>query len=365
MKKRRSRGEGTIYYSEKSGRWIGQITLPNGKKKTKYSKSQGEIKKWLLALRQAVQDNNFVQDDSYTMSAFLNRYMTDVAQNTLSARTLISYKYLIKNHIVPEMGSIKLSQLRVDHLQALYTKKLGEGLAKRTVQYIHQFIHTTLRVAYKWGLVLRNVADLAQPPSNDRQIPTILTVPQVRDLLAAVSKDRLYPLYVCAASLGLREGEVLALHWDDIDFTRKTISINKQLQYIPGKGLLIVPPKTKSSYRILPLPDIAYDALLKHKEGATNTLVFATAKRTPFSPRNILRHFHALLTKIGLPKMAFHNLRHSCASFHLAVGTNPKVVQELLGHSTVSFTLQKYSHLLPGVQEEAAKNINKVFGQLS
>jgi len=304
---------------------------------------------------------HYITDETYTVEAFLNRYIADVATNTLSPRTLLSYKYLIRNHIVPEIGSIRLSQLRPEHLQALYTKKLGEGLSRRTVQYIHQFLHTSLRVAYKWGLVLRNVADLAVAPTNEQKIPTILNVRQVNEFLQFVRNDRLYPLYACAVSMGLREGEVLALEWDDVDLKHKTLIVNKQLQYLPGKGLIVKTPKTRSSIRTLPLPRVALEALLEQREKASGALIFATGNGTHFSPRNILRHFQLTLAKMGIPKIPFHNLRHSCASYHLAVGTNPKIVQELLGHSSVTVTLNKYSHLLPGVSEEATKNIDQIF----
>jgi len=209
--------------------------------------------------------------------------------------------------------------------------------------------------------VLRNVAALAQAPATSRKPIVILTASQANQLLAIVREDRLYALYVCAISLGLRKGELLALEWSDIDFRKRTLKVNKQLQYLPGMGLVIKSPKTKSSYRTLPLPEIAFSALMKHKVNSTGSLIFATGNGTPFSGRNILRHFHSVLKKLDMPKMAFHNLRHSCASFHLALGTNPKVVQELLGHGTIAITLSIYSHLLPGVSEEAAKNIDKIF----
>lgn len=361
MTKRRSRGEGTLYYSEKSVRWIGQLTLPNGKKKTKYGKTQGEVKKWLLEQRKQLQEGVYVTDDTITVATFLDKYIRDVATSTLSPRTIISYKYLIKNHINPGIGSIRLSLLRPEHLQTLYSKKVEEGLSRRTVQYIHQFVHTSLKVACKWGLVLRNVADLAQAPNTERKTPVILTATQVNELLETVREDRLYALYVCAVSLGLREGELLALNWADVDFKKRTLRVDKQLQYIPSMGLIIRPPKTKTSHRTLPLPDIAFRALTEHKKNSQGQLIFATEKGTPFYPKNILRHFHSTLVKMGLPKMAFHNLRHSCASLHLALGTNPKVVQNLLGHASVVITLQTYSHLLPGVSEEAAINIDKIF----
>ncbi len=359
---RRSRGEGTVFWSDAEQRWVAQITLPNGKKKSKLSKTQSEARKWLLEQRKAVQDNVYLTDESYTVSNFMDRYFADVAEHTLAPRTVLSYMNMRK-HIEPALGNVKLSQLRVDHLQKLYSDKLVEGLSRRTVQYIHQFLHTVLNVAVKWGLLIRNVADLADAPSQEKEPATILTAPQVKQLLEIVKGTKFYALYMTAITLGLREGELLALTWGDVDFDHRRIQINKQLQYIPGEGLSVKMPKTKTSVRNLPLPEITCTALqnLFRDDPKKVGLIFHTSADTPYSPRNILRHFHGLLKKMDLPIMPFHNLRHTCASFHLAAGTNPKVVQEILGHSSVSVTLSVYSHLLPGVGEEAAGRMNKVF----
>jgi integrase len=359
--KRRSKNEGSLFFRKNIGLWVGELTLPDGRKKTKYGKTQGEVKKWLLEQRKAVSDGLYLSDESYTVEDFLKRYYEDVAKNTLAPRTLLSYEYIIRCHIVPEIGGVKLSQLRPEHLQTLYTKKLNSGLSRRTVQKIHQLIHTTLHIAYKWGLVLKNVADMVEPPTAEKAVPVILTVEEVNRLLEAVKGTREYALYACAASLGIREGELLALEWSDIDWTNKTITINKQVQYLPGKGITVKKPKTKTSIRTLPLPDVSLTALKNHKQFSPGTLVFSTGNGTYFYPRNVLRDFQVTLARLGLPVIPFHNLRHSCASYHLAMNTNPKIVSALLGHSSVTITLNTYSHLLPGVSEEAAKNINKIF----
>ena len=361
MTHRRARGEGSIWWSSKHSRWIAQFTLPDGRKRSKFGMTQGEVKKWLLNERKAIQDGAYLSKDLYTVETFLKRYVEDVASHNLAPKTLLTYNIVIRKHIIPEIGGIKLTHLRPEHLQSLYTKKLNEGKSRSTVQKIHNIIHLVLQLAYTWGLVLRNVADLAKPPSAERTIPVILTVPQVNELLDSVRGTREYALYACAASLGLRKGELLALEWSDIDFEKKTLSVNKQVQYMPGSGITVKKPKTKSSIRTLPLPDIAFNALKSHQVHSNGPLVFATSKGTYFSPRNVLRDFQVTLERLGLPKIPFHNLRHSCASYHLAVGTNPKIVQELLGHSSVNITLNLYSHLLPGVNEEATKNINKIF----
>lgn len=125
MTKRRGRGEGTIWYNPKLNRWIAQITLPRGKKKTKKGLTQAEVKRWLLAQRKAIQDNHYLTDESYTVASFLNRYLEDVAAHTLAPRTILSYRNLAYRHILPALGPVKLSQLRVEHLQRLYASEMG------------------------------------------------------------------------------------------------------------------------------------------------------------------------------------------------------------------------------------------------
>lgn len=360
---RRGKGEGTVWFDEKLNRWIGQLTLPGGKKKTKKAKTQGEVKKWLLEQRRAVQENNYLTDETYTVAKFLDRYFEDVAEHTLAPRTLLSYKNLRK-HIDSPLGSLKLSELRADHLQKFYAAELDAGASPGTVQTIHQFIHTVLGYALKWGLVVRNVADMADAPPPNKTPATVLTAAQAKQLLELAREEgfKFYTLLLCAISLGMREGELLALDWDCVNWEKHTIRVEKQLQYLPTKGLIIKSPKTKSSYRTLPLPDVTYQALQKHfVDSDKKGLIFHTSVGTPYSPRNILRYFHRLLKKMDLPIMPFHNLRHSCASFHLALGTNPRVVSELLGHSSSTITLNLYSHLLPGVGEEAAKKMSTIF----
>jgi integrase len=357
---RRSRGEGTIWYSDELSRWVGQLTLPDGRKRTKKGKTQTEVKKWLLEQRTSLQDGTYLPDTSYTVSRFLDRYFHDIAEHNLAPRTLLSYKNLRK-HLDGPLGNLKLSELRAEHLQKLYADELNAGSSPGTVQTIHQFIHAVLNYAVKWGLMVRNVADSADAPRKDKATVTVLTSDQAKQILELAKEEslKMHTLILCAISLGMREGELLALDWSAVNWSQHTIRVERQLQYLPGKGLIIRAPKTKSSFRTLPLPEVTYQALKEIKED--NGLIFHTSVGTPYSPRNILRYFHRLLKKMDMAIMPFHNLRHSCASFHLALGTNPRVVADLLGHSSVGITLSTYSHLLPGVGEEAAKRMDTIF----
>lgn len=366
MARHRSHGEGTIYSDKKhAGRFIAQITLPNGKR-LGHRGTQAECRAWLLEQRKAVKDNNYVTDKTGTMATLIERYFRDVAPLTLQPRTVSIYYYATKKNILPELGSIKVSKLRAEQLQAFYSKKLAEGLSERYVLNLHNRVYTFLKVAKKWGMVSRNVAKDAIPPKPKDKKVTVLTVEQAHIFLDGVREDRLYPLYVCALVMGLREGELLALEWSDVDFINRRLKVNKSQQYITGKGISTKTPKTETSVRDIPMPDLAYEALIEHRQDTMGTgRLFTTSKGTPFFPRNILKYFQRELERLGLPKIPFHNLRHSCASFHLAAGTSPKFVQELLGHTTVAFTLRKYSHLLPGVAEEAVEKLNRSFARNS
>ena len=364
MVKRRSKGEGTIYQNAK-GLWVAQVTLPNGKRKVKYSKTQKVVKDWLLGQRKALEEGNWVDNDKVTLSAFLDRYMMDVAAHTLRPKTIESYEYLIRMHIKPEIGSIKLTALRPDHLQNLYSLKLNQGLSKRTVQYTHAIIHKSLQQAMKWGLVSRNVADLAEPPTVKRKTPQTLTLEQIKQLLAVLKEDRLYSLYALAVGCGLREGELLGLYWEDIDFYSGTLHVQRAVQQLKITGLSITEPKSEKSRRTIAVPGFALDILWNYKEktGKLSGLVFPTSNGTPISPRNLVRHYKAALVKAGLPDLPFHSLRHSFASIQLLAGTNPKIVQEALGHSQISLTLDTYSHVIPSLQHEAAEKMNELFSE--
>lgn len=357
MAHRRAKGEGTIW-RRTDGLWVAQITLPTGKRKAKYGRTQKEVKDWLHMQKEALRVGLWTDSEQLTLGEFLDKFMTDVAAHTLRPRTIESYHYIINKHIKPEIGTIKLSQLRPEQLQNLYSLKLNQGLSNRTVQYIHSVIHRSLNQALKWGLVVRNVADASEPPRVKRTPPTALTADQAKQLLETAKADRFYPLILLAITTGMREGELLGLQWGDIDLENGLIHVSHAIQLLEGKGLVLTEPKTEKSRRTIKLPPFVIDVL--RGLDRSSDYVFCTSHGTPFSPRNLLRFFHQLLKKAGLPKIRFHDLRHTFASLLLNENVHPKVVQEMLGHSTITLTLDTYSHLLPERQQEAADKIQSL-----
>ena len=159
---------------------------------------------------------------------------------------LVGVLITIETHIIPEIGSLRLAELRPDHLQSLYSRKLEAGLSKRTVQYIHAVIRRALNQAVKWNLIYRNPTDAVTPPTPEKKPPEVLTEDQAKLFLETVSGHRWYPIYVLAITTGMREGELLGLHWEDIDYTNKVINVSHSVNYIYGKSV-ITQPKTRRS----------------------------------------------------------------------------------------------------------------------
>jgi integrase len=361
MSKRRSRGEGSIYYWEIKGLWVAKITLADGKRKTKYAKTQKEVREWLQTSLNQQRQGLLIEKDTITISEYINRFMEDVGKLTLRQRTIEAYSSLIRCHIIPELGSIKLTQLRPDHLQAFYSRKLESGLSRRTVQFIHSILHKALDQALRWGLVVRNVSDLVDPPKPQKQKFTVFTPEQVNIFLNSVKDHRWYLIYVLAIYCGFREGEILGIHIEDCDLKKGIIHVRHAVLSVKG-GLVITDPKTEKSRRSVTVPSFALNVLRSHIEGLYRNqgLIFTTSTGKPVSPRNVIRHFKSALKKAELPNIRFHDLRHTSATLLLSAGVHPKVVQERLGHSQISLTLDTYSHVMPHLQDEAAEKMNEI-----
>jgi len=358
--KRRSKGEGTIY-QRPDDLWVAQITLPDGKRRTKYEKDQKAAREWLLKTRKELADGMLTDSANITVGDFLDKWYEDTAKFKLRTSTQTVHEVMIRLHIKPAIGFIKLSRLTPIHLQNLYSQKLKDGLSKRSVKYIHTIIHQMLDQAVKWNLVPRNVSNAIDVPTPNKKPVEPLTQDQVNRLLAVLKDDRLYAFYVVALGCGLRRGELLALTWDCVDLDNGLIHVKKSLQAVKGKGLVVGEPKSESSYRTIAMPEFVRQVLLNKKRVVESPYVFCTSNGTPFGPRNVVRHFKKSLVKAGLPDIRLHDLRHTFVSFMLSQNVPPKDVQVIAGHADFSTTMDIYGHLMPDAKREAAEKMDKLF----
>jgi integrase len=299
-----------------------------------------------------------------------------------------SYERNLRVHVVPRIGAVPLRSLTPTHLNRLYAELLesgrapgngrragkGPGLSPRTVAYIHTIIHRALRDATKDGVVLRNVAAAARPPKQRASgAPEIHTwnADELRAFLDFVSDEQLYPVFMVAATTGMRRGEVLGLPWRDIDLDSARASIRQTVVCV-GHKVAFSTPKTPKSKRSVPLPREAVDTLRGlHRQQTTHALdgsdlVFQDDRGDPLDPESVSLVFERRVKSSGLPRIRFHDLRHTFATLALQAGVPLKVVSDILGHENISITADTYSHVIPAMQEDATSRVAAlVFGGLS
>lgn len=275
----------------------------------------------------------------------------------------------MRTRLIPQLGRLRLDQVSPTHLAAAYDRLLGQGLSAKSVLNTHRLLHRVLGDAVRWGMLVRNPCDLGDPPRATRPAVSTLDAGEVARLLEASATDDLGSLITVAVLTGLRLGELVGLTWDEVDLERGELSVVRSLQRVRGRGLVVVPPKTASSKRLVPLAPQAVAALREQRRRqlasrlkagpawAGGNWVFTTALGLPYDPGDVTRRFQRLLERAGLPRVRFHDLRHTAASLLLAEGVHPKVVASLLGHSTVQVTLDTYSHVMPGLTRQATETL--------
>ena len=336
------------------------------------------------ALAEAIHRHNTGLDVAYgkmTVAQYLRRWLSDYAETNVSAATLVRYRGIVANHLVPLIGTVQLTELRPAHIQAAYARTLANGarkdgrdgsLSARTVLQHHRVLREALSHAVRWQLLARNPADAVATPKPTRHELRVLDRGEAQGLLDSCAQDPLHCLIYMALVTGARLGELLALRWRDIDGATQTVRITRTAQRIPGKGIVFHAPKTHRSIRPIALSPVALRILKTHRTAqaerrlamggdyADHDLVFATALGAPLDGTNVTKNFQRLARDAGLGHVRFHDLRHSAATLMLAAGTHPKIVSERLGHATVNITLDTYSHVLPDMQHEAAIVIDQL-----
>lgn len=366
---RRASGTGSIYPYRRNGElagyaaqlitgWTEPATAGDERKpirRTVYGRTVAEVTKKLEAAKRQAGIPTETASDA-TVADYLAGWLQD-KRGPLEASTWAGYEQIVRVHLVPALGKYPLASLQPRHLSDLYRQKLAGGLSPYTVTNIHRCLHTALAQAVKWGTLPRNVAALVEPPKAPERDLRTLTAAECKTLLAGIKAEPLEALYVLALTSGMREGELLALRWSDVDLTRGVIAVQRKVRRIAGKGMTEGPPKTRRSRRPALLTGIAVAALKRHRARPDCTgegLVFPSRAGTPIEGQHLLnRHWYPLLARLGLPKVRFHDLRHSNATLLLELGVHPSIVAALLGHSDVTTTLRVYSHVLPGMTADA------------
>jgi integrase len=353
------------------GIWVGALSIGyhgTGKRRRRvvYGNTKTAVLEQLARLRADVSGGVLVDPRRLTVEAFLERWLEDTVRVAARAGTYVLYKGLVRHHILPQIGGVFLNRLTPAHVQEMLAVREKAGVSPRTRQLAYTVLHRALRQALQWGMISRNACDAVARPRVSRKSMRFLTPDQVKMLLDAARGTRFEPLYVLAVTTGMRQGELFGLQWDDVDLANATIHIHHSLQQIGGR-LWLDEPKSPTARRIVNLPKMAVFALRAHRErmlaeGHPRGTVFRSTNGAMIRKSNFIRQsFRPLLRQAGLPLIRFHDLRHTAATLLLLQKVHPKVVQELLGHSHISITLDTYSHVLPSMGREAAAKIDHLF----
>jgi len=375
MAKRRGNNEGSITQLP-NGLWQARISyVERGvhKRKAFYGKTRKEaVEKMQQALAE-LQKGMPVISERTTVGEYLQMWLEDIARATLRPRSHEKYAQVLRLYLLPHIGHIRLTKLTPAQVQKMLNQLVASGLSPSTAQYCHAVLRRALGQAEKWGMVARNVAKMVDTPKGERKKAQPLTLEQIHALLEQARGHRLYALFVLAVSLGLRQGELLGLRWQDVDFEHGLLHVRVQLQRVGGRFALLE-PKSESSRRTLQLPDFVAEALRQHRANQLLEraqmgaewrgewdLVFLTSAGTPINSRNLLRTYYGLLRKAGIPRVPFHTLRHTAASWLLAMGCDIRTVQAVLGHSQIGITADLYTHIVPALLKDAAQKMEQLF----
>ena len=299
--------------------------------------------------------------------------MENYAKIKLRPSTLKTSQGFLKNHIKPQIDSIPLADLTSLDLQRFYkhlldggrvdrieAKKKPKGLAPKTVRNIHQMIGSAYNLAIEQKLVTRNPTQGCALPKVEHKEMKTLTADQLSAFFQEARDSGVFALYYIDLTTGLRRGELLGLKWSDIDLEKGDLRVQRQIGRIDGK-IIEMPLKTKNAYRTLPLSADAISVLKIQKCKVGNSeWVFPSPTGGPMSPDSVLHMLHRVLKRAGLPKVRFHDLRHTFATLALQNGVDVKTVSSMLGHYSAGFTLDTYAHVTTSAKREAAKTMGNI-----
>jgi len=383
LRKNRGHGEGSIYHLS-DRRWRGEIMVgrkDDGKRDVRvvYGKTRGECQKKLDELKRRRDRGQLPEagKDRETFSEFLDRWLVAIA-GPVRPSTVKRYSIIVRLHIKPALGKYKLSALKPDIIQGLYSTKLASGLSPTTVQLIHTTLHKALEDAVNWGYLAFNPADRVRRPQRHHFEARPPTTVEVAKLIAQAeaSGDRLVGLWVLKAHTGARLGELLGLQWSDVDLVGGTISLQRGLVDVVHGQPILQDQKTISSRRVLSIPGEAVQALIAHQDRQNFErtklgeayqdfdLVFATKLGTALSERNVIRAFKRALERAGLrTEVRLHDLRHAHATALAEAGINLKVISTRLGHASIQITADLYTHPAQEADRQAAERYAKALNE--
>ena len=377
MAKKRANGEGNIR-KRKDGRWEGRYTAGHdpvtGKQifKNVLGKTQTEVKEKLKKALVEAGQVDFTKLGQYTVGTWMDTWFENVAKIKVRPSSHQTYKGYIDNHIKPKIGKIPLEKLTTMDLQKFYRKLLTKGrverieskeqpkgLSAKTVRNINQVISSAMDLAVAQKIILTNPTNACELPKVEHQEMQTIPAEQLQAFLDEAKATGVYEMYYIELATGLRRGELLGLKWSDIDWKNGIIKVRRQVARVDGQ-IVEAPLKTKNSYRAVTISQQAIEVLREQKRKTNDQYVFPSPNGGPISPDSVNNMLKRVLERAGIPKVRFHDFRHTFATIALQNGVDIKTVSGMLGHFSAGFTLDTYAHVTTSAQKEAAATIGNI-----
>lgn len=360
--------KGSVEKHGSSWRYSIFLGTVDGKKKYQRKsgfKTQREAQRALREVLHSMDTGTYVPPTQLTVADYLSKWLEDKA-TVVRFGTLRKYHWMINYRIIPSLGSIAVQSLTPQHVQSFYNnlKQGDKPLSDRSVLHIHRLLHEAMDRALKWGFVARNVVDAVETPTAKPAEMRVWTSEEASRFLQVARANRYYVAFALAIETGMRQGEIIALRWCDVDLDEKFLHVERT-DYLGH----INPPKTVKGRRGISLTSSLVKTLRWHKAAQAkerlllgedyqdNGLIVAKFDGTPLRARSLVNHWYKLLDESGLPRIRFHDLRHTHASILFDQGADPKEVSEALGHSDVAFTWNQYTHMYRRQKEKLAMKL--------
>lgn len=376
---KRSNGEGTIY-KRKDGRWCAAYYDEGFHRHYVYGKTQTEVKK---RLKEKKSELTIEQESGLNVQEWTLEFLKKYKKNELKVTTFDSYMGMYRKHIEASvLGYTRLDKVTTEILQKYYNDKIKEGYSSKTVREIETIINSSFRMAVKLKMMAENPNSYTTLPKKIKYEAKVLTREEVKRIVDKAKEEELYPIVVTTIYTGMRKGEVMALKWDDVDLKERKIFVKGSLCRIEDeqpdeKGhrhtrYEVLEPKTKKSIRMIPMLDEVYHALIEQKARqdaekerykvayVDQGFVFADPMGAHLPQRPFMDKYHRFLQKYDITDIRFHDLRHTFASLLIESDVSMKVVQELLGHSTITTSMDIYTHVSDRKKEQEIDKLRKI-----
>ena len=373
MGERRGKGTGSVV-ERSPGTWRVRYQAPsvNGQRKWGSETVRGtrrQAEKLLREKLRLVENKSYVPKTKESVGEFLQSFIDGYGGSNLSPRTLDGYRSYI-NRYMGKVANLPLPSLTPQIIQEIYSGMGSSGLSNTTILRLHRVLHKAFKIAVEQDKLLRNPCDKVLPPKKQQTELKVWDTSTLEQFLNVAKTSRFYDVYRIAVHTGLRRSELCGLKWEQVDLVNGSLSVTQILQRVTGRGLVEGQPKTKRSRRSVDLNNTAFESLrtiqgwqLEQKLFLSDVwedsgYVVTDEVGRPLDANVLTHDFQKIVTCSGLPHMTFHGLRHMTATLLMKAGKNPKVVQELLGHSTIGVTMDTYSHVMPGLQKDAVSALD-------